>query len=121
MNLRFSAPTGSPAYSIDAIELNNDLCTALGGWCNGWNAFHSSTEAIIDLSPEREKDAKLVEQVVMAHVASTELREKQAGVKADIAKLEATVTPRMLREAVLGKSDGVKVVDDQIATLREKL
>lgn len=43
-------------------------------------------------------------------------------IRAEIAKLEASLTPRRLREALLsGEHDAIAAIDQQIAKLREQL
>lgn len=118
MNLTYQAAEGQPAWRIDAGALNNELAAALGGWCNGWSASHNASQAIVTLSPEREGDAALVQQVVEAHVANTDKREWNKGIEAQITALEATVTQRMLRDAALGNPTRVQQIEDQIAVLR---
>jgi len=121
MNLTFKAAEGEPPYSINASALNDELAAALGGWGNGWSARHNAVEAIVDLDDARRADEALVRTVVEAHIANTDKREHNRTVIEQIAALEAKVTSRMVREAVLGSTPRLQAVETKIAALRATL
>lgn len=100
--------------SVDAAKLNDELAAALGDWCVGWTPTHNANEAIVTLSPEREGDEQLVRDTIEAHIDAAPIREHNAPIDAEIAKLEASVTQRMLRE----RGPRLDAVDAAIAALR---
>lgn len=75
-------------------------------------------ELIIESTPERESEADQVRNVVAMHIAATEVREASNAVITQIEQIEATVTPRMLREAALGDRAALQAVEDKIIPLR---
>lgn len=120
--LTFRSEQDQEPYRIDAAALNEELADALGGWCNGWSASHNAHEAIVDLSDERSDNAtvKLVTDTVNAHIANTAKREHNKAIQAQIEVLEYSLTPRMIRDALLGDSTRVQAVEKQIAALRSQ-
>ena len=113
MRITYAAPMGKPRYNIDAGILNDELTIALG-MIPGveWNAFHNAHEAIVDIKDDSK--ASLVEQVISAHIANTEIREWNNDVQVQILALEAKVTQRMLRDRGKALTD----IDNQIKALR---
>jgi len=113
MNIKIAAPMGEPPYQIDAGALNSELTAALG--MNPgveWNASHNGYEAIVDIKDDSK--ASLVEQVILAHIANTEIRQWNNNVQEQILALEAKVTQRMLRDRGKTLTD----INDQINALR---
>lgn len=98
--------------SLDAAKLN-DALRAAGLTFNG---FHHAQAAIVECDPADEQE---VRAIIAAHLADSAKRAHNAPLDAAIAKLEASVTPRMLREAAAGiDTTRLAAIDTEIAALR---
>lgn len=77
--------------------------------------FHATVEGSIPFTPEEELEWDAQE------LAASQEQPKLA-IKADIAALEATITSRRTREAILGTDNGwLADIESQIETLRSQL
>jgi hypothetical protein len=99
----FDAP--QPAYDkyTQTIAQGIPVETLKGHWEQTWSIIQLEGDQLIDAQAQKVED-------------------ERAKIKADIAALEATITPRRQREAILGTDNGwLANVDLEIAELRGQL
>lgn len=99
----FDAP--QPAYDkySETVQQGLPVLTSKGHWEQTWSIIQLEGDALIDAQAQKVEDEK-------------------AKIKADIAALEATITPRRTREAILGIDNGwLADVESHIQELRGQL
>lgn len=94
-----------PAYDkySETVQQGLPVLTAKGHWEQTWNIIQLEGDQLIDAQAQKVEDEK-------------------AKIKADIAALEATITPRRTREAILGIGGSwLEEQEAAIAALRAQL
>ena len=94
-----------PAYDkySETVQQGLPVLTSKGHWEQTWSIIQLDGDALIDAQAQKVEDEK-------------------AKIKADIAALEATITPRRTREAILGTDNGwLTDIELQIQELRGQL
>ena len=97
--------TPQPAYDkySETVQQGLPVLTSKGHWEQTWSIIQLEGDALIDAQAQKVEDEK-------------------AKIKADIAALEATITPRRTREAILGTDNGwLADIELQIQELRGQL
>lgn len=111
---------------IDFNALRAELGAALGHFHfvltgETVKAEDGSDEQIACVTPLNSTlDEDDVRAVLEAHVAAGPVRKHNAEIDAQIIKLEASVTQRMLREAAFGEGAVLREIEMQIRELRAK-
>lgn len=111
-----SNPTTGLKVSVDAVRLNSAFILA-----NLWATIQTEKDALTVYHAPEDKDA--VDSIVMKHLSMSDAIASDTELKREIALLEASVTPRRLRDAVLsdqGKA-WLQALEDSIKQLRSKL
>lgn len=113
--------------SFDAEILRQELVAALGA--EGWHINTAGSEVVVinenrvpytgsnDVIPSEEVFWRTVETVILAHFANAATRTHNAAIFKQITALEATQTPRRVREGGVWMSN----LDAAIAMLRSQL
>ena len=99
----FDAP--QPAYDkySETVQQGLPVLTSKGHWEQTWSIIQLEGDALIDAQAQKVEDEK-------------------AKIKADIAALEATITPRRTREAILAiDTTWLADIELQIGQLRQQL
>lgn len=97
--------TPQPIYDIysEYIELSTPVKNSNGDWEQTWSIIQLTGDTLIDAQAQKVEDEK-------------------AKIKADIAALEASITPRRQREAILAiDTTWLADVELQISQLRQQL
>ena len=97
--------TPQPTYDkySETVQQGLPVLTFKGHWEQTWSIIQLEGDALIDAQAQKVEDEK-------------------AKIKADIAALEATITPRRTREAILGTDNGwLADIELQIQELRGQL
>ena len=104
------------SQSFDAELLRLELCKAIGE--TGWH-INTAGNTVEFVSQDDTLDPTAV---IEAHFNNGAQREHRKSVLKQISDLEATVTPRRVREAIRGSGkQWLDSIDDQIAALRSQL
>lgn len=97
--------TPQPTYDkySETVQQGLPVLTSKGHWEQTWNIIQLEGDALIDAQAQKVEDEK-------------------AKIKADIAALEATITPRRTREAILAiDTSWLADIELQIGQLRTQL
>ena len=99
----FDAPQPTYDKYSETVQQGLPVLTSKGHWEQTWSIIQLEGDALIEAQAQKVEDEK-------------------AKIKADIAALEATITPRRTREAILGTDNGwLADIELQIQELRGQL
>ena len=115
-NTSFATPFSPDGYAVvfdvpqptydkysETVQQGLPVLTSKGHWEQTWNIIQLEGDALTDAQAQKVEDEK-------------------TKIKADIAALEATITPRRTREAILGTDNGwLADIELQIQELRGQL
>ena len=115
-NTSFATPFSPDGYAVvfdvpqptydkysETVQQGLPVLTSKGHWEQTWSIIQLEGDALIDAQAQKVEDEK-------------------AKIKSDIAALEATITPRRTREAILGTDNGwLADIELQIQELRGQL
>ena len=115
-NTSFATPFSPDGYAVvfdvpqptydkysETVQQGLPVLTSKGHWEQTWSIIQLEGDALIEAQAQKAEDEK-------------------AKIKSDIAALEATITPRRTREAILGTDNGwLTDIEVQIQELRGQL